>query len=74
MPHPDELAQALREAFPGARVSARDTTGGGDHFEVEVGASAFAGKNLVEQHRLVYAALGRLMPAIHALSLRTRAL
>jgi stress-induced morphogen len=25
----------------------------------------------VEQHRLVYAALGDLMPRIHALSLRT---
>jgi stress-induced morphogen len=36
-------------------------------------ATAFAGLGLVEQHRLVYEALGDLMQTIHALSLRTSA-
>ena len=72
MTRPDEIERAIAAALPGARVSATDTTGAGDHFDVEVVAAAFAGKGLVEQHRLVYGALGRLMPAIHALSLRTR--
>ena len=35
--------------------------------------NAFAGKTLVEQHQVVYRALGKLMPQIHALSLRTEA-
>ncbi|MFN8545956.1 MAG: BolA/IbaG family iron-sulfur metabolism protein [Candidatus Binatia bacterium] len=72
MPNPDEIERAIAAAFPGCRVAAADTTGGGDHFEVEVVAADFAGRSLVEQHRMVYGALGPLMPTIHALSLRTR--
>jgi len=73
MTTPEDIRRALEAALPGARVSVADTTGGGDHFEVEVAAVAFAGKTLVEQHQLVYGALGALMPRIHALSLRTTA-
>lgn len=69
---PEEIERAIVTALPGARVRAADTTGAGDHFEVEVVAAQFAGQGLVEQHRLVYGALGALMPSIHALSLRTR--
>jgi len=73
MTTPEDIRRALETALPGARVSVEDTTGGGDHFEVAVAAAAFAGKTLVEQHQLVYGALGTLMPRIHALSLRTTA-
>jgi len=73
MTTPEDIRRALAAAFPGARLSVEDTTGGGDHFEVEVAAAAFTGKTLVEQHQLVYGALGTLMPQIHALSLRTKA-
>ncbi len=70
--HPDDIRRRIEAALPGARVAVADTTGAGDHFEVEVAAAAFAGKGLVEQHQLVYGALGPLMAQIHALSLRTR--
>ena len=73
MTSPDEIRARIERALPGAAVSVADTTGGGDHFEVEVRASAFAGKTLVEQHQLVYGALGALMVEIHALSIRTAA-
>ena len=71
MVSPDEIRRCLEGAFPDARVEVADTTGGGDHFDVQVVSSAFAGKGLVDQHRLVYGALGTLMPRIHALALRT---
>ena len=73
MTSPDEIRARIERALPGAAVSVADTTGAGDHFEVEVRASAFAGKTLVEQHQLVYGALGALMAEIHALSIRTAA-
>ena len=73
MPSPDDLRQRILTALPGAAVEVADTTGAGDHFEVQVRAPAFAGKTLVEQHQLVYGALGGLMAQIHALSLRTAA-
>jgi stress-induced morphogen len=71
MTTPEEIRRHIEAALPGARVVVADTTGAGDHFEVEVVASAFAGKSLVEQHQLVYGALDALMARIHALSLRT---
>lgn len=71
MVDPNDVRTRIETALPGARVTVADTTGGGDHFEVHVRAAAFAGLSLVEQHRLVYGALGTLMADIHALALRT---
>jgi stress-induced morphogen len=68
----DEIERRLAAAFPGAAIAAADTTGDGDHFEVRVRAAEFAGLSLVDQHRLVYGALGDLMQRVHALSLRTQ--
>ncbi|MCB9655235.1 MAG: BolA family transcriptional regulator [Deltaproteobacteria bacterium] len=49
-------------------------TGTGDHFAAEVSAPAFAGKTMVEQHQMVYAAVREEMKGpIHALKLSTRA-
>lgn len=44
----------------------------GQHFEAVVVSSAFVGKSMVQQHQLVYQALGdRMRSEIHALSMRT---
>jgi BolA family transcriptional regulator, general stress-responsive regulator len=44
---------------------------GAGHFTVEITAAAFAGKSLLERHRLIYAALDDLMHSeIHALSIK----
>ena len=46
--------------------------GDGHHFNATVICPAFAGKPMLEQHRMVYAALGDKMKGdIHALSLKT---
>jgi stress-induced morphogen len=46
--------------------------GEGGHFEAVVVSPQFAGRTMVQQHRLVYAALGdRMGGEIHALALRT---
>ena len=46
----------------------------GGHFRVVIVSSAFAGRTLVERHRLVNAALAGLFEGrIHALALRTLA-
>jgi stress-induced morphogen len=74
MTTPEEIRRAIEASLPGARAEVADATGAGDHFDVTVKAAAFTGKTLVEQHQLVYQALGGLMPRIHALSLRTAAL
>jgi stress-induced morphogen len=69
------LTNKLLESFPDAKVKASDMTGGGDHWQVVIESSQFTGKSLVEQHQLVYKALGDWMKReIHALALTTRAL
>jgi len=73
MTSPEDIRRCIEAALPGAQVRIADTTGAGDHFDVAVTAAAFAGKTMIEQHRLVYGALADLMPQIHALSLRTAA-
>ena len=46
--------------------------GDGAHFEAVIVSSAFAGKNKVQQHQIVYKALGdRMREEIHALSMQT---
>ena len=46
--------------------------GDGHHFEAVIVSAEFAGKNRVQQHQLVYRALGdRMKQEIHALSMQT---
>ena len=68
-----QLKKLLEERFPGAQVAVRDMTGTSDHFDVEIVSPVFAGKSLVEQHKLVHQAVGtHLTTTIHALQIKTR--
>ncbi len=50
----------------------KDLTGTRDHWEALVVSTAFEGKSPIEQHQMVYAALGDLMNGpVHALALKT---
>jgi stress-induced morphogen len=70
----EEVKRRIEQALPGAEVRV-ETFSGDDHFQAFVAAPQFHGKSLVDQHRMVYAALkGFLGDAMHALALRTRAL
>lgn len=47
---------------------------GSGHFRVRITSAMFAGKTLVQQHRMVYAALDDLMGhGIHALAIEAKA-
>lgn len=70
----DRIRDILEEKLPDCRARVNDDAGDGEHFSAEVTSSAFAGKSLVQQHQLVYRALGDHMRSdIHALALRTYA-
>jgi acid stress-induced BolA-like protein IbaG/YrbA len=44
----------------------------GQHFEAVIVSPQFTGKNMIQQHQLVYLALGdRMRAEIHALAMRT---
>ena len=55
-----------------SHIVVKDLTGTKDHWEALVVSEAFAGKSPIEQHQIVYAALGELMAGpVHALALKT---
>jgi stress-induced morphogen len=65
----------LEQAFPdAAELSVLDRTGGGDHFHVTVVSPRFDGLALIDQHRLVNAALAAPLAdgTIHELRITTR--
>lgn len=69
-----EIEALIRAAFPTAKIEINDLRGDGDHYAAVVIAEEFRGKNRVQQHQMVYAALGgRMGGELHALALQTSA-
>lgn len=69
------LESLLQGAFPDANdLRVVDRTGTGDHFHVLVRTPRFDGLSLVEQHKLVYAALAEPLAdgTIHELRITTK--
>ena len=68
----EDIEAKIRTALPDARIELRDLTGTEDHWEATIVSSAFAGKSLIERHRIVFASLAEEMKGpIHALTLKT---
>lgn len=66
---PQDIKTWIEAGMPGATAQ---VDGDGQHFEAVIVSADFAGKSMVQQHQLVYRALGdRMKQDIHALSLRT---
>ena len=67
-----ELEQKIRQALPDAEIEITDLRGDGDHYAAHVVSAAFVGKTRVQQHQMVYQALGGGMGGeLHALALQT---
>lgn len=67
-----EIEKLIIEGIPGAQVTIEDLRGDGDHYAAMVISPAFAGKNRVQQHQMVYQALrGKMGGELHALALQT---
>ena len=69
--HANEIKRLIEAGLPGAQVTVKGDDG--VHFEAVVVSEVFTGKSLLQQHRLVYEALGGRMEneEIHALALKT---
>lgn len=66
------LEQMIRAALPDAEVEITDLRGDGDHYAAHVVSAAFKGLSRVQQHKMVYDALGGGMgDELHALALQT---
>lgn len=67
------MVALIREALPDAQVQIFDRTGTMDHFDVFIRSNAFAGKSLLDRHRLVEKTLkpARDDGRIHAMAIQT---
>ena len=67
-----QIEALIREALPDAEVTITDLAGDGDHYAARIVSAAFAGKTRIQQHKMVYEALGHRMGGeLHALQLTT---
>lgn len=67
-----EIETRIKAAFPDAKVVMVDLAGDGDHWAARVTSAAFAGKSRVQQHKMVYSAIGNDVGGdLHALALQT---
>lgn len=65
----EEIKKLIENGIPDCTVQ---IGGDGTHFEAIIISNEFAGKTMVQQHQLVYKALGeKIGTDIHALSMQT---
>ncbi len=66
---PEDVKRYIAESLDCQHL---EVNGDGHHFEAVIVSGAFRGKSRVQQHQLVYRALGeRMREEIHALSMQT---
>jgi acid stress-induced BolA-like protein IbaG/YrbA len=66
---PDQVKQYIEQGMACQHV---ECSGDGHHFEAMIVSELFRGKRKVQQHQIVYKALGdRMREEIHALSMQT---
>ena len=68
----EEIKSLIKESIPDAEISIQDLVGDENHYSATIKSKIFAGKNKIEQHKLVYKALkGKMGNELHALTLNT---
>jgi acid stress-induced BolA-like protein IbaG/YrbA len=69
MATPQDIKEWIEQNLSESEV---EISGDGRHFDAVIVCAGFAGKTRIQQHQMVYAALGdRMKDEIHALSMRT---
>lgn len=69
---PSDIEEMIKAALPDAQITIDDLAGDGLHYSATVISPSFAGKTRIQQHKMVYAALGdKIGGDLHALALKT---
>ena len=68
-----EMEKHIKEALTDDTIEIKDLAGDGNHNSETVTSSKFAGKNKIEQHKMVYNSLkGKMGNELHALAIKTK--
>ncbi len=67
-----EIKNLILKSLPDANIRIEDVGGNDNHYSVWIESKSFEGKNRVQQHQMVFAALEDMMEEkLHALALQT---
>ena len=68
----EEIKSLIKSAMPDAEITIEDLAGDDNHYSATIKSKVFSGKSRIDQHKLVYRALGKKMGnELHALALNT---
>ena len=68
----EEVESLIKKGIPDADISIKDLAGDENHYSATIKSKEFKGKTKIQQHKLVYKALGGKMgKELHALALTT---
>ncbi len=68
-----EIKDLIEQNIPQSIVEIKDLAGDGEHYAATITAAAFKGKSRIQQHQMVYQALGgRMGGELHALAVTTK--
>ena len=69
---PDEVKELIKDKLPDANIEIIDLKGDNNHYHAKIKSNVFRGLSKMEQHKIVYKALGNHMgTTLHALMLTT---
>ena len=72
----EEVKEKIESYIPNSTAEVTNPRGDNVHFSVEVESSEFAGKSLIEQHKMVYQAFNNELAEcglpLHALQIKTK--
>jgi stress-induced morphogen len=69
----DQIKEKLEKAFKEAEILLEDYMGDGNHYRLEIKHSSFKDRSILEQHKMVYEALGDCVGNdLHAITISTR--
>ncbi len=67
-----EIESLIKKSMPDAEITIQDLAGDDNHYSATIKSQVFKGKSKIEQHKLVYKALGgRMGNELHALAINT---
>jgi stress-induced morphogen len=67
-----DIERMIKSKIPDATITLTDLAGDNDHWAAHIISATFKGKSRVQQHQMVYDALGgRMGDVLHALQLTT---
>ena len=68
----EEIKSLIKKTMPDAEITIQDLAGDENHYSATIKSKVFSGKTKIEQHKLVYKALGGKMGnELHALAINT---